>query len=165
MLQAVLLLTTLSQADVAFIVIGGMAAVAQGATYVTADLDLCYQRHPQNYQRLSHALRPFKPRLRGAPADLPFVLDAATLRGGLNFTLMTEVGDVDLLGEVTGLGPYEVVKVHAEEVELYAHRIWVLTLEGLIVSKQAAGRAKDLRLLPELLALQALRDAPREDGP
>ena len=165
MLQAALLLTALSQADVAFIVIGGMAAVAQGATYVTADLDLCYQRHLRNYQRLSHTLRPFKPRLRGAPADLPFVLDAATLRAGLNFTLMTEVGDVDLLGEVTGLGPYEIVKAHAEEVELYAHRIWVLTLEGLIVSKQAAGCAKDLLLLPELQALQALRDAPREDGP
>ena len=91
MLHAALLLTALSKADVAFIVIGGMAAVAQGATYVTADLDLCYQRHPQNYQRLSQALHPFNPRLRGAPADLPFVLDAATLRAGLNFTLMTEV--------------------------------------------------------------------------
>ena len=46
MLQAALLLTALSKADVAFIVIGGIAAVAQGATYVTADLALCYQRHP-----------------------------------------------------------------------------------------------------------------------
>ena len=98
MLQAALLLTARSKADVAFIVIGGMAAVAQGATYVTADLDLCYQRHPQNYQRLSQALHPFNPRLRGAPADLPFVLDAATLRAGFNFTLMTDVGD-----EETGL--------------------------------------------------------------
>ena len=165
MFQAALLLTALSKADVAFIVIGGMAAVAQGATYVTADLDLCYQRHSQNYQRLSRALRPFKPRLRGAPTDLPFVLDAATLRAGLNFTLTTEAGDVDLLGEVMGLGSYDAVKAHAEEVELYAHRIWVLTLAGLIVSKQAAGRAKDLRLLPELQALQALRGAPHEDGP
>ena len=91
--------------------------------------------------------------------------DAATLRAGLNFTLTTEVGDVDLPGEVTGLGPYEAVKTHAEEVELYEHRIWILTLGGLIVSKQAAGRAKDLRLLPELQALQALRGAPHEDGP
>jgi hypothetical protein len=164
MLHAALLLTALSEADVAFIVIGGMAAVAQGATYVTADLDLCYQRHPQNYQRLSQALHPLHPRLRGAPADLPFVLDAATLRAGLNFTLMTDVGDVDLLGEVTGLGPYEAVKAHAEEVELYAHRIWVLTLPGLIVSKQAAGRAKDLLLLPELRALQMLREASLEEG-
>ena len=40
------LLMVLCQAEVAFIVIGGMAAVAQGSAYVTADLDLCYQRHP-----------------------------------------------------------------------------------------------------------------------
>src|SRR6266849_667482 len=138
MLQAALLLTALSKADVAFIVIGGMAAVAKGATYVTADLELCYQRHPQNYQRLSHALHPFKPRLRGAPADLPFILDAATLRAGLEVTLMTEFVDVDLLGEVTGLGPSAAVKANAEEVELYEPRIWVLTLAGLIVSKHAA---------------------------
>jgi hypothetical protein len=77
---------------------------------------------------------------------------------------MTDVGDVDLLGEVTGFGRYEAVKAHAEEVELYEHRIWVLTLTGLIVSKQAAGRAKDLRLLPELQALQMLREAPPEEG-
>src|SRR5438876_9984949 len=115
MLDAALLLTALSKADVAFIVIGGMAAVAQGATYVTADLDLCYQRHPQNYQRLSQALHPFNPRLRGAPADLPFMLAAATLRAGSNFTLLTAVRDVDLVGEVTGLAPYEAVKNDSED--------------------------------------------------
>ena len=61
MLQAERLLTALCKADVAFVVIGGMAAVAQGSSYVTADLDICYQRQPSNYQRLSQALRPFKP--------------------------------------------------------------------------------------------------------
>jgi len=162
-LQAERLLTALCQANVAFVVIGGMAAVAQGSAYVTADLDICYQRQSNNYQRLSQALQPFQPRLRGAPADLPFVLDAQTLRGGLNFTLITEGGDLDLLGEVTGLGDYEAVKAHAEEVELYGYRVWVLTLRGLIISKQAAGRPKDLRLLPELQALQALRAESREE--
>jgi hypothetical protein len=164
-LQTERLLTALCQANVAFVVIGGMAAVAQGSAYVTADLDICYQRQPNNYQRLSEALQPFQPRLRGAPVDLPFVLDARTLRGGLNFTLTTEGGDLDLLGEVTGLGDYEAVKAHAEEVELYGYRVWVLTLRGLIISKQAAGRPKDLRLLPELQALQALRTESREEGP
>jgi len=162
-LQAERLLTALCQANVAFVVIGGMAAVAQGSAYVTADLDICYQRQSNNYQRLSQALQPFQPRLRGAPAALPFVLDAQTLRGGLNFTLITEGGDLDLLGEVTGLGDYEAVKAHAEEVELYGYRVWVLTLRGLIISKQAAGRPKDLRLLPELQALQALRAESREE--
>ena len=163
MLQAEQLLTALCKTDVAFVVIGGMAAVAQGSSYVTADLDICYQRQPHNYQRLSQALYPFHPQLRGAPANLPFVLDAATLKAGLNFTLTTAGGDLDLMGEVTGLGDYEAVKAHAEEVELYGYRVWVLTLTGLIRSKQAAGRPKDLRLLPELQALQALQTESQEE--
>lgn len=164
-LQAEFLLTTLCKAEVAFIIIGGMAAVAQGSSYVTADLDICYQRHPLNYRRISQALQPFHPRPRGVPTDLPFVLDAATLKAGLNFTLATDIGELDLLEEVTGLGSYEAVKAHAEEIELYQYRIWVLTLEGLIRSKEAAGRPKDLRLLPELKALQALREEPHENEP
>lgn len=165
MLNAERLLTALSEADVAFVVIGGMAAVAQGSSYVTADLDICYQRQPSNHQRLVRALRPFKPRLRGVPGGLPFVLDGATLKAGLNFTLITDIGELDLLGEVTGLGGYEAVKAHAEEVELYQNSIWVLTLEGLIIAKEAAGRSKDLRLLPELKALQALRAKSEEPKP
>ncbi len=156
-LQAESLLTVLCEANVAFVVIGGMAAVVQGSSYVTADLDICYQRQAVNYQRLSLALAPFNPRLRGVSTDLPFTLDEATLRAGLNFTLTTDAGDLDILGEVTGLGGYETSKAHAEEIELHEHRIWVLMLEGLIISKEAVGRPKDLRILPELRALQALR--------
>jgi predicted nucleotidyltransferase len=156
-LQAERLLTALCNAKVEFVVIGGMAAVVQGSAYVTADLDLCYRRQPGNIDRLAEALKSFKPRLRGISEAIPFVLDAMTLKSGTNFTLTTEVGDLDLIGEVPGLGTYEAVKAQAEEVELYGYRVWVLTLEGLISSKQAAGRPKDLRLLSELQALQALR--------
>jgi hypothetical protein len=77
---------------------------------------------------------------------------------GLNFTLITEAGDIDLLGEVSGLGFFEQVQDWAGEVEVFDQRFWVLTIEGLIKSKQAAGREKDLRLIPELRALQALRE-------
>jgi hypothetical protein len=162
-LQAERLLTALGKANVEFVVIGGMAAVAQGSAYVTADLDICYQREADNCQRLSQALQSFKPRLRGVPDDLPFLLDAPTLKAGMNFTLATAAGDLDLIGEVPGLGFYEAVKTRAEEVELYGFHVWVLTLEGLISSKQAAGRPKDLRLLPELQALQALRGERSKD--
>lgn len=165
MLQTKSLLAVLCQADVNFIVIGGMAAVTQGSTFVTADLDICYQRLPLNYERLNEALHPFNPRLRDTPPDLPFILDASTLKAGLNFTLTTDLGDLDLFGEVAGLGTYEAAKAYAEEVELYEHCIWVLTLEGLIISKQATGRPKDLRLLTELKALQTLRAHPPEDEP
>jgi hypothetical protein len=161
-LQTKHLLLALIEHQVDFVMIGGMAAVAQGSAYVTADLDVCYRRQEENYIRLSEALAPFKPRLRGAPEGLPFVLDAPTLKAGLNFTLTTEAGDIDLIGEVTGLGRYENVRRYAEELTLYGQSVRVLNLDGLILSKEAAGRPKDLTLLQELRTLKALR--AREEG-
>jgi len=133
------LLTAVCEADVAFVIVGGMAAVAQGSAYITADLDICYQRTPINFQRVSKALRPLHTRLRGAPPGLPFPLDESSIKAGLNFTLITDGGDVDLLGEISGLGFYETVKEQAEEMEVFGYRLWVLTIQGLIRSKEAAG--------------------------
>jgi hypothetical protein len=83
--------------------------VLHGSARVTRDLDLCYSREPGNLNRLGKALKPFAPALRGAPEGLPFSLDSATLQSGLNFTLRLTTGDLDLLGEVTGIGPYRAV--------------------------------------------------------
>lgn len=163
MLQTERLLTALCEAEVSFIVIGGMAAVTQGSSYVTADLDIFYERHRLNFAKIATALQPFHPRLRGVDQDLPFVLDESTLRSGMNLTLTTDAGDLDLLGEISGFSGFEDVKRQSEEIELYHHRIWVLTLDGLIHSKEATGRPKDLRLLPELKALKAIRDSEPED--
>jgi hypothetical protein len=161
-LQTERLLTALCEAEVSFIVIGGMAAVTQGSSYVTADLDIFYERHRLNFAKIATALQPFHPSLRGVDQDLPFVLDESTLRSGMNFTLATDAGDLDLLGEIAGFSGFEEVKAQSEEIELYHHEIWVLTLDGLIHSKEATGRPKDLRLLPELKALKALRDSGPE---
>jgi hypothetical protein len=162
-LQAEVMLTALCDADVSFIVIGGMAAVAHGSSYVTADLDIFYQRQVSNYTKITTALRRFNPRLRGVDPNLPFSLDEVTLELGMNFTLTTDAGDLDLLGEISGFANYEEVKGKAEELELFGHHIWVLTLDGLIYSKQVTGRPKDLRLLPELKALKALRDSEKDN--
>jgi len=134
-------------------VIGGAAAVLQGSAYVTSDLDICYSREKSNLEKIANALAPFNPSLRGAPKDLAFRLDVATLAFGLNFTLSTDVGALDLLGEVAGLGGYAEVLSVSEEMIVYGTASRVLTLEGLVKSKQAAGRTKDLLILPELEAL------------
>ena len=152
------LFEALCEGEVQFIIIGGMAAVAQGATtYVTAALDICYERSAQNCERIAAALAPFQPRLRGAPPGLPFVLDAATIQAGLNFTLSTTAGDLDLIGEVAGLGTYDLVLAHSEPLELFEFTCPVLTLEGLLKAKRATGRPRDVLLIPELEALLALR--------
>lgn len=151
------LLKELTKFGVEFIIIGGMAAVAQGSAYLTMDLDLCYSRNKENIEKLANALASFQPSLRGAPANLPFRLDAATIRSGMNFTLSTNFGDLDILGEVTGLSGYAEAVVLSQEMELYGMRCRVLTLEGLIKTKKAAGRPKDLMILPELEALLEIR--------
>ncbi len=158
------LLAALHQNRVEFVVIGGVAAVAQGSAYTTVDLDICYERSTQNCERLAGALIPFQPYLRGAPPDLPFALDAATIRAGLSFTLSTTAGDLDLIGEVAGLGTYEEVLAYSEPMELFGFVCHVLTLEGLLKAKRAAGRPKDMLLIRELEALLALRRTASDEG-
>src|SRR5262245_52561481 len=72
----------LTDANVEFVVVGGVSAVLQGAGVVTLDLDLCYRRTEENIARLVGALAPLKPRPRGFPADLPFIFDARTVQLG-----------------------------------------------------------------------------------
>lgn len=143
------ILRQLTSSDVEFVVIGGVAAAAQGSVRATYDLDLCYRRTPENLERLTDALAPLRPRLREAPEDLPFQWDARTLERGLNFALQTDAGAVDLLGEVAGLGSYEQVLTSSEVLELYGMSVHVLTLEGLIAAKHAAGQPRDWEHLLE----------------
>ena len=151
------ILKTLYDAEVDFVVIGGAAMQLQGSAYVTQDLIFCYGRTPQNIKRLTAALKPYHPVLRGAPAGLPFTLDARTVTQGMNFTLSTSLGDLDFLGEVAGLGTYEQVKTAADTQVIDGMEIAVLSLVGLIKSKKAAGRPKDLYVLPELEGLEQLK--------
>src|SRR5438552_19205030 len=141
-----------------FVVIGAIAMVLHGSARVTRDLDICYSREPANLRALSAALKPFHPTLRGAPATLPFVLDADTLRSGLNFTLTCTVGEIDLIGEVAGLGGFAIVKRLSEPMTVYDRTIQVLSLDGLERAKRAAGRLKDLADLAEILELRKRRD-------
>jgi Nucleotidyl transferase of unknown function (DUF2204) len=102
------LLRVLQEAGVRFIVIGGVAAIGHGSARFTQDVDVVYERSPENLRKIVAALRPYSPYLRGAPPGLPFRWDEETLRHGLNFTLTTQLGPIDLLGEIVGGGDYPV---------------------------------------------------------
>jgi predicted nucleotidyltransferase len=138
---------------VRFIVIGGWAAIIHGAARSTNDVDVVYARDAENVGRLVEALQPWQPYLRGAPPGLPFRWDAATIRAGLNFTLITQYGDLDLLGEVAGGGTYEQLLPYSQEITAQGVTCQVVTLERLIQLKRAAGRPKDLEAIAELQAL------------
>lgn len=150
-------LRALHDAGVEFVLIGGMAMNLQGSAYVTQDLDFCYRRSKQNMRALARALELYHPRLRNAPEDLPFRFDAETIEQGLNFTLSTDLGDLDFLGEVAGLGNYDAVKAASDTLSVFGLNQRVLSLAGLIASKRAAGRAKDLIAVVELEGLLDLR--------
>jgi hypothetical protein len=98
------------------------------------------------------------PYLRGAPPGLPFRLDVPTLQAGLNFTLSTDLGDLDLLGEVSGVGDYQKSLAQSQEITMFGMQIRVLSLDGLIAAKRAAGRNKDQAHLLELEELKKLRE-------
>ncbi len=147
-------LTALADAGVTFIVVGAYAAYAQGANQITRDLDICYERTPENLRRLALALSPFHPRLRGVPDDTPFVFDTRTLAQGMNLTLQTDLGDIDLLGELSGIKQFSELASDAVLLELHGRKVRVASLDGIIRSKRAAGRPKDLLALPELEAIR-----------
>lgn len=134
--------------------------VLHGSARITRDLDICYAREPRNLDRLANALKGFAPTLRGAPETLPFTLDAPTLAAGLNFTLQTSAGDLDLLGEITGVGGYTEVRRMSVVMSVYGHDERVLSLDGLERAKRAAGRLKDLADLAEILEIKRLSNKP-----
>ena len=152
------ILPLLVNGDVEFILIGGVAGNIHGSARLTFDVDVVYDRSKSNLERLIKLLQPFKPYLRGAPPGLPFKLDLPTMRNGLNFTLTTALGDLDLLGEVVGGGGYRDLLPHTFEVEAFGVKFRCVDLPTLIKLKRAAGRPKDLESIAELEALREERD-------
>jgi len=148
------LLPALSGAGVEFIVVGGVAAIVHGSARLTQDLDIVYRRTPENISRLATVLRPFAPYLRGAPPGLPFQWDAETIQRGLNFTLVTRAGPLDVLGEIAGGGTYEALISHSRKLSVFGVECYCLGLDRLIQAKRDAGRPKDLEVIAELEALR-----------
>ena len=146
-------ISVLCGAEVQFIIVGGVAGNLRGAARATFDLDLVYGRSRDNIRRLVEALKPFSPYLRGAPPGLPFTFDERTVRNGLNFTLTTTLGDLDLLGEVAGGGTYEELLPYSTALQAFGSTCLCVTLERLIQLKRAAGRPKDFEAIAELQAI------------
>ena len=148
----------LAENRVRFILIGGAAANVYGSARHTEDIDVVYDRSPENVERLVTVIRPFRPTLRGAPEGLPFVWDERTIKSGLNFTLSTSLGAIDLLGEVAGGGTYENLEKDTETIHVFGVDCLCVTLDALIRLKRAAGRRKDLEAIAELEAIREERE-------
>ena len=151
----------LVRARAEFIVIGGVAATIHGSARATYDVDLLYSRKEENILRLTNSLAPYKVYLREAPPGLPFGWDAKTIRNGLNFTLTTELGDIDLLGDVGG-ETYQTLLPHSFDVDAFGVRFKCLDLPTLIRIKEASSRPKDREAVAELRIL--LEESAKKSG-
>lgn len=152
------ILEAFAREGVDFVVIGGVAGGAYGSSFGTFDVDLAYGREHANLERIATVLRSLGAVLRGAPPDLPFQLDGATLAAGENFTFSTRLGSVDLFAHLPGAPPYERLRDAATLIEIRGQRVRVASLDHLIAMKEAAGRPKDLLMASEY------RDLAQERG-
>jgi hypothetical protein len=147
------LLGPLVRHGVDFVLIGGMAGISHGSSYPSYDLDVLYAKDRANVVRLVAALEEIGVRLRGAPADLPFLLDARTIENGANFTFVTPYGDLDVLADAAGMPPYEDLRAESLERDISGFPIRVASIDHLIAMKRAAGRTKDKLMVEEYLVL------------
>ena len=137
------LLRRLIAGNVEFVLVGGFAAVAHGVTMVTRDVDVCCRFSEENLMRIQGVLADLHPVHRSRP-DMPLQLTPAQCASLKNLYLKTDLGVVDCLGEVLGVGVFDQVAQHVVEVETPSGRCRILDLDTLIAAKEAAGRDHDL---------------------
>lgn len=141
--------------DVRFVVIGGVAARLHETGYATIDVDICPSIAEANLVNLSRALRELGARLRieGDAYGVRFDPHPDALRQVAILTLITDQGPLDLCFEPAGFPDgYESLVDHATTIVVAAVDVPVASLADVVASKRAAGRPKDIVVLPDLEA-------------
>ena len=144
------LLGELAAAGVRFVVVGGLAAVAQGAPIATFDVDIVHQRSDDNVHRLLEVLARLNARYRGRPGSPPLSPTLDILRGPGHSLLMTDLGPLDVLGAIEEGLDYPQLVARANAVDLGGHQILVLDLAEIVRLKRGSSHPKDLLALPVL---------------
>lgn len=148
------LLQRLLEQNVEFVVIGGVCGVLHGVTLVTLDLDVCCRFSRENLRRIETAVRDLHPHHRLTANRLPLELTDELCDSLKNLYLTTDWGVLDCLGDVSGLGDYEHVLRHSITHQMSFGPLRMLSLDALILAKEAAGREKDLYAARLLRALR-----------
>ena len=145
------LLEILLKSNIDFVVIGGFAGVVHGASQVTKDLDICCLLSLENIEKLRGILKDLHPKHRmTASPKLSFMDHPQHVMGLNNVYLETDLGVLDVLGQVAPIGDFQRIKDSSIEIELLGHKCKVISLEDLIQVKESMTRNKDQTLLLEL---------------
>ncbi len=152
------LMRRLIVSQVEFVLVGGFAAVAYGVTLVTRDVDICCRFNETNLMRVQNAFADLNPAHRSRP-DMPLELTAEQCANLKNLYLKTDIGIVDCLGEVLGIGNFDTVLQQSVEVELPYGKCRVLDIDALIRAKEAMNRDHDKITVRHLQAIKKYKSA------
>lgn len=151
------LLGRLVEAGVDFVIVGGFAGVAHGCTYVTQDIDICCDFSPANLLRLQKAVSDIGPVHRMTPNRQKLELTEKNCATFKNLYLDTEIGQLDCISFVDGVGNYQQVKDTSVLIEAEGMKLRILGLEALIKSKRAMSRGHDKEAILQLEAIKKLK--------
>ncbi|MFQ6036155.1 MAG: nucleotidyltransferase [Sedimentisphaerales bacterium] len=151
------LLERLVNAGVDFVIVGGFAGVVHGCTYVTQDLDICCDFSPANLLALQKAIYDLHPVHRMTANRKKLNLTKKSCRQFKNLYLDTDIGQLDCLGFIDGVGDYRKVKRTSELVEVQDMRLRVLSLVALIKARKAMNRPRDKEAILQLEAIKRLK--------
>ncbi|MCK4564583.1 MAG: nucleotidyltransferase [Verrucomicrobia bacterium] len=147
----------LIRAKVDFVLVGGLAAVTHGSSMTTQDIDVCCDFSTANLLRLQSALTGTHPVHRMTTNRIPLQLTEENCGRLKNLYLDTDIGQLDCLGNILGLGDFHAVKQQGETIEVDGHPCRILRIEALITAKKAMGRPKDLQTIQQLEVIQKER--------
>jgi hypothetical protein len=148
------ILRRLHDAKVEFSLIGGFASRHYGVTLVTEDVDICTRFTPENLRRIESAFKDFHPRHRLTTNKLPLELTDELCQRLKNMYLTTDLGILDCLGEVAGVGNIDAVLRQSDLRDFPFGRCYVLKIDALMQAKQAVGRPHDLITIAQLKAIK-----------
>ena len=151
------LLKVLLKGKIDFVLIGGFAGVVHGSTLITQDLDICAAITEEQVAKLRAALKDLHPRHRMNPgAKHSFLEYPPEIKGTNNIYLETDLGILDILSRTQPAGDFAEIKGRSSEISLYGYKCRVISIEDLILVKEAMKRPKDLQMAQELRLIQAV---------
>jgi hypothetical protein len=156
------LLSRLRLNGVEFVIIGGVCGVMHGASMVTQDLDICCRFSPENLRRIEAAVKDLHPYHRLAANKLPLELTDELCSRLQNLYLQTDLGKLDCLGDVAGVGGYEEVLRRSIVYRLSYGEFRILDIDALIAAKEAVGRRRDLEMVTLLRAIKERQQGVNE---
>jgi hypothetical protein len=148
------LLIRLREHQVEFVIIGGICATMHGVSLVTKDLDVCCRFSIDNLQRLERAVGDLHPYHRLTANKLRLELNEELSTRLKNLYLQTDLGKLDCLGEVAGIGNYEEVLKRSVLFKMSYGEFRILDIDSLITAKEAVGREHDLATVRQLRAIK-----------